>query len=697
MASEFDLGSYRAEIILDDSQFESGMNNAESQIESTDKKAQGFGKNLGALAAGAVAGLAVALGGAAIAGVTMADDLQKSLNKLQTQTGMTEDEMKGLDDSIKNIYNANLGENFQDIADAMANVKQNTGFVGKELEDATKTALTMRDTFGFDVNESMRTVSAMMKNFGITSEEAFTLLAQGQQMGVNASDDMLDTFLEYSPLFQQLGFDAEGMLDVLNTGMQAGVRNSDVLADTVKEFGIRVKDGSKLTAESFLGLGLNADGMANKFAQGGDSAQEAFSQTMSALSKIEDPVKRNTIGVGLFGTKFEDLEADAVLALGNVSSEANMSGDTLAKINEIKFNTFGEAMQGIGRNLNTGILVPLGELVLPILNKFTNWIMEQMPVIQGVFSNVFGAIEIVVSKVHTFFVDNILPIFQKAGQDVSTIFPVVKEVFENVFNAIVAVGTTLWNFFKNNILPIFMSLYQWISGNMPTIRATFEVVFSKIVEVARGVWTFFQNNILPILSRLFEFIQSKMPQIQSIVEKVFGIIAKVVQVAWDIFENLLLPVLKKLWDWVSPYIPKIQGIIEKAFGIIFDAVDVVVGVFDDVVDAVKKAIDWLTFWDDKKVKKKTIEVEERRTSSGGKTPAYAVGTPFVPNDQLALIHKGEAIIPAKYNPFNKNTKSVGLASSNVDNSKTYNLGTVNIKANNPMEFFQGLDNALRSQ
>jgi hypothetical protein len=29
--------------------------------------------------------------------------------------------------------------------------------------------------------------------------------------------------------------------------------------------------------------------------------------------------------------------------------------------------------------------------------------------------------------------------------------------------------------------------------------------------------------------------------------------------------------------------------------------------------------------------------------------AYDVGTPYVPSDQIAKIHKGEAIIPAKYN------------------------------------------------
>ncbi len=38
-----------------------------------------------------------------------------------------------------------------------------------------------------------------------------------------------------------------------------------------------------------------------------------------------------------------------------------------------------------------------------------------------------------------------------------------------------------------------------------------------------------------------------------------------------------------------------------------------------------------------------------------KMKGYAVGTPFVTEDQVALIHKGEAIIPAKHNPYNQDS------------------------------------------
>nr|DAM96432.1 MAG TPA: Beta- N-acetylglucosaminidase [Caudoviricetes sp.] len=45
-----------------------------------------------------------------------------------------------------------------------------------------------------------------------------------------------------------------------------------------------------------------------------------------------------------------------------------------------------------------------------------------------------------------------------------------------------------------------------------------------------------------------------------------------------------------------------------------------------------------------------------------KLPAYASGTPWVPNDQVALIHKGEMIVPADSNPYNQPTPSASSGS-----------------------------------
>lgn len=645
-------------IFIENSEANEALDNTEQKA---GKTSGAFGMMGGAAAAlgGVLAGALVAGAGAAVAGLgglfVMGDNLKETLNKLQMQTGASAEEMEIMEDSLKNIYKAGYGESFQEISDTMALAKQSTNAMGEELQFLTQDALMLRDTFGIEMSESLRAAQTMMDQFGADGSQAMAFIAEATQKGLNQNEDLVDTIEEYSVYFKTAGLDAQDMFGILENASKAGVRNLDFVGDAFKEMVIRTKDGSKSTTEAYQALGLNAKQMTDDFAAGGEKGKQAYQTMMEALNKIEDPVKKNTIGVQLFGTKFEDLEAGAVAAMANLDGTIEGSVDTLNTINEIKYDSFGAALSGIGRNLMMGVFEPFQEKVMPVVNEFANWIASKMPVAEQIMNTTFSAIFDSVGVVWAFFKDNILPIFTEMFNNVQSNWPVIKEVITTVFSAVWEVAQTVWNIFKDNILPIFVSLYQWISGNMPTIRATVETVFNKIVEVVSKVWSFFKDNILPILQRLLDFVISKMPQIQSVISTVFSIVANVVRIVWDIFENLLLPVLKKLWDWVSPYIPKIQTIIEKAFGFIFDAVDVVVGVFDDVVEAVKKAIDWLTFWDNKKVSKKTIEVEEKRNTSGGGTPRNATGTSYFQGGlslvgergpELVELPKGSKITPA---------------------------------------------------
>ncbi len=65
--------------------------------------------------------------------------------------------------------------------------------------------------------------------------------------------------------------------------------------------------------------------------------------------------------------------------------------------------------------------------------------------------------------------------------------------------------------------------------------------------------------------------------------------------------------------------------------------------------------------------------------AGGRSldvPSYDVGTNYVPNDQLAMVHKGEAIVPAKYN----NSTYMNNSASNVQMQQTISAMTGEISA-----------------
>jgi len=326
-----------------------------------------------------VAAVGTALIGTAVAGVTMGDELTKALNGVQADTGAADGSMDGLKNTMLNIYSNNFGEDFADIGASMSVVAQSTGLAGEALESATTNALLLRDTFGFEVADSIKSVSQMMNQFGMTSEQAYNMIAQGAQQGLDKNGDLLDTINEYSGTFKAQGFSAEEMFNMLSNASKSGIRDVDLAADAIKEFGIRSKDGSSTTAEGFKALGLDAKKMTKAFGEGGDVGKKAFADVTSKLVGMKDPVAQTAAGVALFGTQFEDLGIKGITALVNTKGKVDETKDALKGINEVKYNSFGEGIEGIRRQLITELALPIGEDLLPKLNEFSGELKEKLP------------------------------------------------------------------------------------------------------------------------------------------------------------------------------------------------------------------------------------------------------------------------------------------------------------------------------
>ena len=340
------------------------------QAEDAGGKFSGLSGILGGLGGAMAKGVAVigtaaaAIGTAVVAGlgyaVSQADEAKGALNDFCAATGTATEDAGQYKQVMENIYNANFGEGFEDIAAAMAEVRQQAGDLGAdELEKMTTNALALRDTFDFDVAESTRAATQLMEKFGVSSDEAYNLIAQGAQNGLNKNGDLLDVINEYSNQYSQAGLSAEDMFNSIANGAATGVWSIDKMGDAFKEFSIRMNDG---TANEYLtSLGLNADEVVGKFQKGGDSAKEAMSQVSEALKNCDDKSLQYTAGVGLMGTMWEDMGADACTSLMDVEGQISKTTDAMGKINAVKYDTFSEAMQGAGRILQTSFIMPIGE------------------------------------------------------------------------------------------------------------------------------------------------------------------------------------------------------------------------------------------------------------------------------------------------------------------------------------------------
>lgn len=309
------------------------------------EEAEGAG-NKGTDAIGAVAGALAAAGITAkvmeIAGAVyeLAGSFSEAEKTIVGATGATGRELDELMSNSLDVYASSSAENLNEVAASMMNVKTATGLTGDALEEATDAALVLNNVLGYEVAESSRTAGALMKNFGVSAQEAYNLIAIGAQNGADKNGDLLDVLNEYSAQYSALGLSAEEFVSSLVDGAEAGVFSVDKVGDAVKEFNIRAKDGSDTTAEAFELLGMNADIMSEKFAAGGDTARTAFFEVVNALESMDDPMAKNAAAVGLFGTQYEDLEATVLPVLSGIE------GGTLDMYDAV--GTLAEGAQSMG-------------------------------------------------------------------------------------------------------------------------------------------------------------------------------------------------------------------------------------------------------------------------------------------------------------------------------------------------------------
>ena len=348
MATNDGVIRYKLDYGVDDAKKQLGdvqgeLKNTDTATDNTGKKFANFAKN----AALGIAGLVIAIGGAAIAINT---EMTAATNSFLAATGKSQEEAEQFEDVMNSVFANNFGDDFEDIAQSMALVTQQMGDLNDaELQKVTESAFLLRDTFEIGLEQSILGVNNLMKNFGVDSDTAFNLMAQGAQEGLNQNQDLAEQIAEYSVFFADAGFSAEEMFNIMKSGTEEGVFQVDFLNDAMKEFSIRSKDGSAAAAEAFELLGLNAEEMNAAFNQGGEVARAAFDEVQTALANLDDPIAANIAGVGLFGTKFEDLGIDAITALGKTDNSIDATTDKLAEINDIKYDDLGSAITGVKR------------------------------------------------------------------------------------------------------------------------------------------------------------------------------------------------------------------------------------------------------------------------------------------------------------------------------------------------------------
>ncbi|PHB23521.1 phage tail tape measure protein [Bacillus toyonensis] len=340
------------------------------------------------------AGVSLPLAGIGAAAVKVASDFDASNRKLESTLGLSKEATKELGNVAKDTWKDGFGESIQEVDEAVIQVSQNMKNLSfDEMQGATQNAMTLAKTFDTDVNEVTRGAGQLMNQFGLSAKETFDLLASGGQAGLNFSNEMFDNISEYAPLFKQAGFSAEEMFTIMANGTQDGSYNLDYINDLVKEFGIRVQDGSKGVTEAFAEMSPETQKVWDNFNKGKGTSADVFNAVLGDLGKMDDKVKANQLGVAVFGTKWEDMGAEAVLGLNNADGALQNVDGSMKKMQKTQQEAFGVRWQKLARTTMAS-LEPLGQAILDIAEVALPPIIKAVEVAAKAFSSIPKPIQI---------------------------------------------------------------------------------------------------------------------------------------------------------------------------------------------------------------------------------------------------------------------------------------------------------------
>lgn len=592
-----------------DSSLKKACLDADENLGKLAKTAEKIGK-AAKVAAGITAAAATAVGVAAVKSYT---EHEQAVNSMAAATGAAGEELEHLQAAMEGAYQNNFGDSLQDTADAVAMVDRNLKNISPdEIQEATEAALALQDTFEYGVEESTRAAAAITKNFGGSAKEAFSLIAAGAQNGLDYSGELIDTINEYSSQFSKLGFTADGMFQLLQSGADSTAWNLDKVGDAIKEFSIRAIDGSDTTVQAFQDLGYNANAMMETFAGGGEDANKAFFDVLNTLMDMDDQVKRDALGVALFGTMWEDLGAEAMQAMADASTAAYDTQGALEQINSVRYNDLESAMQGVKRQAE-GILWTIGEQLEPYILDGLNFLSAT------VIPNVQTAVE----KLGGYVQSNVIPTIKTAaqwiGENKDMLLTLAGAITTAVgafmalrtagqaAGAIKGIGTVLGTAVKQGgllktVVGLLGGQFTVIIAIIAAVAGAFVILWNRSEQFRNAVMgilgrvqpllqalgnfaSMIWSNLAPALQFVAELIlnglQNAFVTIAPIVENIMGVLTGLIEFLTGVFSGNWEMAWQGICDIVSNLVQGLVQIVKLPINAIIGAVNSVIGAINN--------------------------------------------------------------------------------------------------------------------
>jgi phage-related protein len=255
---------------------------------------------------------------------------------------------------------------------------------------------------------------------------------------------------------------------------------------------------------------------------------------------------------------------------------------------------------------------------------------------------ILEGVALVVATIGATIVATFLAIGEAISNVVTSIAEGIRTILDGVVEVITAVGEQLCNI---------------VTVIADTITAIVTVVSDNILAIMEVIIDFIEDVIEKVISLAETIVHEVGETIRTIVETVGQVVLSIIQAIMDIVPNLLNSII----SFINELGPAIDGFVDSAIqsvtklvNFVVSAVEYMINLAVDGINGVISGVNSLSQYIGVTIPRVPPVTIQRFA------PKYELGTNYVPNDGLAYLHQGEAVIPKKYNqPYAPPTDNSG--------------------------------------
>lgn len=521
--------------------------------------------------------------------------------------------------------------------------------------------------------DTMNNYPKVMELFGVSADEASESIKR-----IDESVQGLPTSLDQA---------VAGVQDLFTVTGDLG--KSEAMFKSINDSAMVFANGSTEAVDRFIYGYKQALSAGKVSAQDFNQMNEAIPGLMSKVAesmgisykKLKDGLSDGSISIDQFNAALQKLDTEGTGSMEALSKSAHTATGgiqtSIANARTALVRGVANIMKSVDKALEpfgglTGVITKLGKVG------------------EKVFSGLGQIIPVIIPPLLQ-IIQSIIPPLQNL---LTQIMPVLTNLFQTLMPVAIQILNTLIPPLMQIIQALLPPLIQIINSLLPLIKPIADLL-NPIIKI-----------LMAIITPLVQIISSILPPFIDLLSTILGVILPPLTAAIDFFASVL-----------STKIQAAFGIVQPIFDLIGNRFNMIKNIISNLIDFIKNVFtgNWRAAWQNvvnifKNIMSgignilKTplnviisgintfikglnhIKIPKWVPGVGGKginiplIPKLATGTNYVPDDMIAMIHEGEAVVPKKFNPYANGIDSTRISSmQNTYNPNIQVYNNVNIE------------------